>query len=215
MPSIWPRSSSCSSQARKEGKAIVPDRLFGGSENGTAVRTDARRRLLLHVCCGPCATHSILTLREEYDLTLFFSNSNIAPFEEYERRRDTALKLSALCDVPLVCDAYEHEAWLAGVVGLENEPEGGRRCERCFAFNLSRAAGYARTHGFDLFTTTLTISPHKKSETIFRIGAAAGPFLKANLKKRGGFERSVELSARHNLYRQTYCGCEFSHAARR
>lgn len=169
-----------------------------------------KERLLLHVCCGPCATHPILTLRDDYDLTLFFSNSNIAPREEYDRRLANARRLASICRTPFVCDEYEHEAWLAHVAGLEEEPERGRRCEKCFEFNLSRAAGYARRNGFDLFSTTLTISPHKDSETIFRIGRQAGAFLAVDLKKRNGFKRSIELSVEHNLYRQDYCGCEFS-----
>ena len=167
-------------------------------------------RLLLHVCCGPCATHAVDTLRGEHDLTLFFSNSNIAPRAEYARRRDAARELADRYHVPLVEDAYDHAAWREWVRGLEDEPEGGRRCEACFAFNLRRAAGYAREHGFALFTTTLTVSPHKSSATLFAVGRTLGPFLEIDLKKKGGFQRSVELSKAYGLYRQHDCGCEFS-----
>jgi len=167
-------------------------------------------RLLVHVCCGPCATHAVEALGGEYDLTLFFSNSNIAPREEYRRRRDAARALAERCGVPLVEDEYDHAAWREAVRGREAEPEGGRRCEACFAFNLGRAAGYARRHGFELFTTTLTVSPHKSSAVVFHVGRTQGAFLEVDLKKKGGFQRSVELSKAYGLYRQHDCGCEFS-----
>ena len=169
-----------------------------------------KQRLLLHVCCGPCATHSVEALQAEYELTLFFSNSNISPRSEYDRRLADAERLASICAVPLVVDEYDHAAWLRGIAGLEDQPERGLRCERCFAFNLTRAAGYAREHGFDIFTTTLTISPHKNSSTIMNIGARIGPFLAIDLKKKHGFKHSIELSEAYGLYRQDYCGCEFS-----
>ena len=169
-----------------------------------------KRSLLLHVCCGPCATHSIRTLQADYDVSLYFSNSNVAPAAEYEKRLAEARRVAAICGVPLLVDVYEHEAWLAAVRGLEDEPEKGRRCERCFEFNLARTAHWATDHAFDLFTTTLTISPHKDAALIFRIGGRLGPFLAMDFKKAGGFKRSVDLSREYGLYRQSYCGCEFS-----
>ncbi|MBN1556881.1 MAG: epoxyqueuosine reductase QueH [Lentisphaerae bacterium] len=167
-------------------------------------------RLLLHTCCGPCATACIERLRDGYALTLFFSNSNIAPRAEYDRRLAAARKLADLQGLPLVEDAYDHAAWRAAVQGLEDEPERGRRCEACFAFNLGRAARYAREHAFDGFTTTLTVSPHKAAPVIFSIGSRLGPFLATDFKKQDGFKRSLELTRRLGLYRQDYCGCEFS-----
>lgn len=170
----------------------------------------ARRRVLLHVCCAPCSTHAIETLLREYDVTLFFSNANIDPADEYARRLESARQTAGAYDLPLVEDLYNHAAWQQHVAGLEGEPERGARCTKCFEFNLARAADYARTHGFDLFTTTLTISPHKDSRTIFAIGERLGPFLALDFKKKDGFRHSLELSRKHGLYRQTYCGCEFS-----
>jgi len=166
--------------------------------------------LLLHVCCGPCATAAVERLGAEYDVTLFFANSNIWPREEYDLRLAQARKLAGICGLPLVEDAYDHPAWLACVAGMEAEPEGGKRCERCFAFNLRRAAQYAEETGLDFFTTTLTISPHKRSATIFAAGSRLDRFLAVDLKKGNGFKRSVALSAAHELYRQAFCGCEFS-----
>ena len=173
-------------------------------------------KILLHICCGPCASACIERLREEgFDVTLFFSNANIAPQEEYEHRRETAKRLAEFTDTPFIEDAgASHAEWLEKVAkGFENEPEGGARCRRCFAFNLARAAAYAKAHGFEKFTTSLTVSPHKRSETVFEAGreVGGGAFAEENFKKRDGFRRSLELSAQYGLYRQNYCGCEFSH----
>ena len=172
-------------------------------------------RLLLHICCGPCATACVERLREEgHDVTLFFSNANIAPETECERRLETARKFADAAGVPLVADeGASHDDWLREVAsGFEAEPEGGRRCRRCFEFNLRRAAAYARANDFDAFTTSLTVSPHKRSETVFEAGRAADAalFREENFKKRDGFKRSLALSAELGLYRQNYCGCEFS-----
>jgi epoxyqueuosine reductase len=169
-----------------------------------------RPSLLLHICCGPCAGPAIERLQQEHAVTGFFSNSNIAPRAEYDLRLAAARQLAAACDLRLEEDAYDHAAWLAFIRGLEAEPERGRRCERCFAFNLGRTAGFAAQHGYDAFTTTLTVSPHKDSAVIFRVGAACGPFLAEDFKKADGFRRSLELARLHGLYRQRDCGCEFS-----
>jgi len=168
------------------------------------------RTLLLHVCCGPCATHAIDWLRREYVVTLFFSNSNIWPPSEYALRLEQARKLALACGTPLIEDDYDHEAWRAFIHGLEDEPERGRRCARCFEFNLIRTARVAAARGCDCFTTTLTTSPHKDARTIFSIGHRLGPFLAVDLKKQNGFLHSLALSRDYGLYRQDYCGCEWS-----
>jgi predicted adenine nucleotide alpha hydrolase (AANH) superfamily ATPase len=149
-------------------------------------------------------------LGREYDVTLFFSNSNLWPEEEYRRRLAAARELARRCGAPFVEDAPDHAAWRRHVAGLEREPERGRRCEACFEFSLARAARFAAQNGFDLFTTTLTISPHKDTRRIHAIGLRLGPFLTVDLKKKDGFRRSVALSKAFGLYRQNYCGCEFS-----
>ena len=174
-----------------------------------------KRRLLLHICCAPCSSAAIERLRSEYDVTGFFSNSNIAPEPEYWRRLSEARRLAGELEIPFVIDTYDHADWLECVKGYEDEPEGGARCERCFAFSLSHAAAYADANGFDLYTTTLSISPHKHTPTIFRVGHDLGPFLDVDLKKQDGFQRSLELSREYGLYRQDYCGCEFSLAQSR
>ncbi len=171
--------------------------------------------ILLHTCCGPCASACAERLRGAgCDVTLFFSNANIAPAEEYVRRREAARRLADLTGIAFVEDTgASHAEWLETVAkGLENEPEGGARCRKCFEFSLRRAAAYAREHGFDTFTTSLTVSPHKRSQTVFEAGRAAGgdAFAEEDFKKRDGFRRSVTLAAEYGLYRQSYCGCEFS-----
>jgi predicted adenine nucleotide alpha hydrolase (AANH) superfamily ATPase len=171
------------------------------------------KRILLHVCCAPCASHCIEALRPDWDITLFFSNSNIHPREEYGRRLESARVLARRVSLPLVEDAYDHAAWREWVAGLEREPERGRRCARCFEFSLRRAAGRCRELGLDGFTTTLTVSPHKASPVVFGVGRALGPFLPVDFKKRDGFRRSMALSRAYGLYRQSYCGCEFRETA--
>jgi predicted adenine nucleotide alpha hydrolase (AANH) superfamily ATPase len=167
-------------------------------------------RLLLHCCCAPCATHSVARLSADREVTLFFSNSNLFPESEYVRRLAEARRLAREMRVPLVVDPYDHGAWRRCVAGLEEEPERGRRCEKCFEFSLRRTANHARAHGFDAFTTTLTISPHKEADVIFRVGRGLGPFLEVDLKKQDGFRQSIRMSRELGLYRQDYCGCEFS-----
>ncbi|MCF7855062.1 MAG: epoxyqueuosine reductase QueH [Candidatus Pacebacteria bacterium] len=166
--------------------------------------------LLLHICCGPCASHAVRVVKADYAVTGFFSNSNIHPRSEYDHRLSEARRLAELCDIPLVEDTYRHDEWLAAVSGLEKEPERGARCDACFRFNLARAATYANAHFFDLFTTTLTISPHKDSRKIFGIGHELGSFLEVDFKKKDGFRKSLQLSRHYELYRQSFCGCEFS-----
>ncbi len=141
---------------------------------------------------------------------MFFSNSNIGTREEFERRLAAARRLAEADGVELVADGYDHADWLRAVAaGYESEPEKGRRCERCFRYSLARTAAYAAAHGYEAFTTSLTVSPHKPSEKVF--AASDDPrFMRENFKKRDGFMLSVRRSAELGLYRQPYCGCEFS-----
>jgi len=169
--------------------------------------------ILLHTCCGPCASHAVEELRRlGHTVTLCFSNANLAPPEEYARRLEAARQLAARMEAPLIVDPPEHAAWLDAVRGFEDEPEGGGRCRHCFAYSLARVQAIAASQGFDGFATSLTISPHKRSALIFEIGKALDPerFLAVDFKKRDGFRRSVTLAKECGLYRQEYCGCEFS-----
>ena len=146
---------------------------------------------------------------------MFFSNSNIDTREEFEKRFAEARKLASSEGVEMVADVYDHDTWLREVAaGHEQDPEKGERCERCYRHNLARTAAYAAANGFDAFTTSLTVSPHKPSERIF--AASDDPrFMRENFKKRDGFKLSLQRSAALGLYRQSYCGCEFSKRQRK
>ncbi len=166
------------------------------------------KSLLLHVCCACCSTSCIERLNQDYDVTLFFSNSNIFPKKEYDKRLEETRKVAKKLGLPLLEDDYCHEKWLESVKGLESEKEGGKRCVKCFEYNLLRVAKVAKS--FDFFTTTLTVSPYKNSKTIFNLGSNFSKFLDIDFKKKDGFKRSIELSKEYDLYRQNYCGCEYS-----
>ena len=185
-------------------------------------------KVLLHACCGPCASACEPRLREEgHDVVLFFSNSNIDTREEFEKRLAEARKLAAADGVTLVADEYDHADWQEKVAkGFEQEPEKGARCARCFRYSLARAAKWAQAHGLEAFTTSLTVSPHKISQMVFAAGqdaawemsvapcggsaVSAPQFLEVDFKKKDGFLKSLRRSAELGLYRQAYCGCEFS-----
>lgn len=177
-------------------------------------------KILLHVCCAPCATHPVEVLAGEGELIGYFANPNIQPIEEYTKRFKEAVRFFDLSKIPLIEASYAPDDWNNAVQGLENEPEGGRRCEACFRLRLYLAANEAKKLGCDSFTTTLTVSNHKNSSLILRIGEEAGenlgvPFRKSDFKKRGGYDRSLELSKKLGLYRQNYCGCIYSLRDRR
>lgn len=173
---------------------------------------------VLHTCCGPCASACVPRLKAlGREVTMLFANSNIDTREEYEKRLHEAHKLAATDGVKLAALPYDHDEWLSEVaVGFEGEPEKGARCRRCFRYNLRKTAEFAAAHGFDEFTTSLTVSPHKVSETIFAIAreladaSQGATFLYEDFKKREGFKLSVRRAAELGLYRQAYCGCEFS-----
>lgn len=167
--------------------------------------------ILLHCCCAPCAVGCVERLLENgRSVTLFFSNSNIAPADEYERRLASVRRLALLYDLRLIVDVYDHASWRAAVRGTEDEPERGRRCSLCFAYALTRAAAAAERYGIGGFTTSLTVSPRKDSRAIFDAGRRFPLFEEHDFKKNDGYRRSTELSGKYRFYRQNYCGCEFS-----
>ena len=173
------------------------------------------KNILIHSCCGPCSTSVIEKLKKEYNVTIFYSNSNIYPQSEYIKRLDEQKRYAKIVDVDVIEDDYDEEEYLQFVSGLEGEKEGGSRCDKCFEFRLRKTAKIARERGFDLFTTTLSVSPHKNHILINQIGEKIAkeegiPFLAGNFKKEDGYKRSIEISKQYDLYRQNYCGCRFS-----
>lgn len=177
-------------------------------------RENDRMNVLLHTCCGPCASHCVWALKTlGHRVTMFYSNANIWPPEEFARRREGVEKLALATKTELIVDEPDNAAWEEEVArGFETAPERGPRCARCFRFNLSRTYKKMEALGFDAFTTSLTVSPYKPSPLILGIGREVGGehFLEEDFKKKNGYLHSLELSREYGLYRQSYCGCRYS-----
>ena len=172
---------------------------------------EIQKKLLLHICCAPCACGCLEKIKDR-EVTLYFSNSNLSSREEFEKRLENVRFFAEKFQFPLIVDPYDHDAWLKAVSAVpdyETVPERGPRCTECFRFNLSRTAEKASELGMN-FATTLTVSPHKNSRLIFSIGSAFLHFEAIDFKKNDGFLKSMRLSKELNLYRQNFCGCEFS-----
>lgn len=173
------------------------------------------KKMLLHSCCGPCSTHVIETLINEYDLTIFYYNPSIFPSAEYQKRLQEQKRYAKIKGINVIEGKYDEDEFLSRVRGHEGDAEGGGRCAICFEMRLTETALRAKEGSFDIFATTLTVSPHKNAELINAIGKRVGEeydieFLPSNFKKADGYKKSVELSKRFGLYRQNYCGCRFS-----
>ena len=172
---------------------------------------EREKKILLHCCCGPCSTSSIERLLSEgWFPVLFFSNSNIYPAAEFEKRYGELLKVAAFYGLEVIREEQDHDEWLASVSGHEGDREGGERCSLCFSYNLRRVAMKASELGIEHFTTTLSVSRFKNSRKIFTAGDVFDGFEEIDFKKKNGFARSIEISRQLGLYRQNYCGCEFS-----
>ena len=180
---------------------------------------ETRPRVLLHCCCGPCSSSVLEYLTQHFELTLLWYNPNIYPQAEFDRRFQTFVKLigdMGLADrVSILAEPRREQDYYSRIRGLENEPEGGKRCTECFRVRLLETARLAKQYDFDYFCTTLTLSRHKDAIRINtlaeEIGAAFGvKWLPSDFKKRDGENRSIELCEQYNVYRQLYCGCEFS-----
>lgn len=171
-------------------------------------------RILLHTCCGVCASHCIRVLKADgWEPVLFFSNFNIAPHREYLRRRTAAVALARAEGIPFEEDLPDHTMWQVAVAeGYETCPEGGARCARCFRFSLQRAFDALTRLNCVAFTTSLSVSPHKRSQLLHAIGQEIGgdKFISYDFKKQNGFQKSNQIAASLGLYRQIYCGCEYS-----
>jgi len=173
--------------------------------------------LLLHACCAPCSSYTIEYLSRYFKITLFFYNPNISPEEEY-RYRENELKRLVVemgLDIPIISGEYEPGEFDKIAAGLENVPEGGERCFKCYRLRLEKTAALAQLNGFDYFTTTLSISPYKNAAKLNMIGGElakkyAVDYLYSDFKKKNGYKRSIELSQKYSLYRQNYCGCVYS-----
>lgn len=175
--------------------------------------------LLLHSCCAPCSSYVIEYLSRYFEITVFYYNPNIFPAEEYWKRVEEQKRFieQIECQNPIrfLEGTFDPERFYAMAEGLEEIPEGGERCFRCYRLRLEETARRAAEGKFDYFTTTLTISPLKNVEKLNEIGEETADiyqvaFLNSDFKKKNGYKRSIELSREYGLYRQDYCGCEFS-----
>jgi len=174
-----------------------------------------RLRLLLHVCCAVCALYPVSLLSKDFKITLFFYNPNIHPREEYNKRLESVKIISKKYSIPLVIDRYELKKWLRLTENYKLEPEDGKRCSICFDMRLKRTATVAKKLKFDLFGTTLTVSPHKDKNIINSIGKDLATdkktkFYSADFKKNDGFKKTMDTAKKINIYRQNYCGCIYS-----
>ena len=172
-----------------------------------------KQKLLLHICCAPCATAVFEKLKFNFEVTGFFYNPNIHPKSEYYLRLRNIKKLAKEVGMGLVVVESDVEKWFDLTSDLRKEPERGKRCEVCFMMRLEKAARYARDHGYQYFATTLSISPYKDIIKINKVGYVLGEkygieFLDEDFG--GEFQKSVVLSKKYDLYRQKYCGCAYS-----
>lgn len=182
--------------------------------------------LLLHACCAPCSSYCLEYLAQYFKITVFYYNPNISPKEEYEKRvheldrfldrqQELLRHVESAYPIHWIEGRYEPEKFYKMAQGMETMPEGGERCFACYELRLRVSAEEAKKRGFDYFTTTLSISPHKNAQKLNEIGIAMGQeygiaYLPSDFKKKNGYRRSCELSEQFGLYRQDYCGCVFS-----
>lgn len=183
-----------------------------------------KKRLLLHCCCAPCSSYVLEYLHSYFEITIFFYNPNITREEEYRKRKEELLRylreVSFGGEIHIQDADYEPQCFLEIARGHEEDPERGSRCERCFRLRLEKTARQAKEDDYDYFCTTLSISPHKDAELLMQLGEELGSrydvsYLPSDFKKKNGYKRSIELSKEYQLYRQDYCGCVYSAAARK
>ena len=180
---------------------------------------DGKKKLLLHSCCGPCSSYVISYLTNYFDITILYYNPNIYPYDEYLKRKQEQIKLINEIDCSnnldiMDCD-YDNDLYEKCIIGLENEPERGKRCMVCYNLRMEKTAKMAKECNYDYFCTTLSVSPYKNSEWINKIGEKLQNkyninWLYSDFKKKDGYKQSILLSKKYNLYRQDYCGCIYS-----
>lgn len=175
--------------------------------------------LLMHSCCAPCSSYCLSYLADYFRITILYYNPNISPKEEYDKRVQEQIRLikelSVKYPISFAEGQYDSDRFYEMARGLEDAPEGGVRCFNCYEMRQREAAIYAKENEFDYFTTTLSVSPHKNAQKLNEIGLALEQeygvsYLVSDFKKRGGYLKSIEYSREYGLYRQDYCGCEFS-----
>jgi predicted adenine nucleotide alpha hydrolase (AANH) superfamily ATPase len=175
-------------------------------------------KVLLHICCSVCASLAIKRLKDEgFFVVGFFFNPNIHPFSEYRRRKDNLAVVKRVFSIDIIEGSYKPRDWFDVCKEYAEAPEGDIRCNLCYEFRLKETLDLCKRGQFDFFTTTLSISPHKSSATIFDVAKKIGGnyFLERNFKEKDGFKQAIDFSKEHKLYRQNYCGCVYSLLERR
>lgn len=203
---------------------------YGATLPSTTAETSPKsayvyKKLLLHACCAPCSTYCLTQVLPHFDVTLYYANDNITCREEWDKRLGELTKLVDIVNsgkfvvatplpLKLVVQPFAPQRYYDMASGFEAEKEGGTRCARCFTLRLSDTRDFALSNGFDYFGTTLTVSPYKNSKLLNTIGkslqADSLTWLPSDFKKRNGYDQSIQLSEKYALYRQHYCGCDFS-----
>ena len=179
-------------------------------------KLDYKPKLLLHSCCAPCSSYVITYLYDYFDITILYYNPNIYPYEEYKKRKDEQIRLiSNFKGVKIIDCDYDNDIYNEVIKGLENEPERGNRCTKCFYLRLDKTGEIAKKNNFEYFGTTLTVSPYKNAKLLNEIGEDISKkydikWLYSDFKKDDGYKKSIELSKKYDLYRQDYCGCIYS-----
>ena len=179
-------------------------------------KLDYKPKLLLHSCCAPCSSYVITYLYDYFDITILYYNPNIYPYKEYKKRKDEQVRLiSNFKGVKIIDCDYDNDIYNEVIKGLENEPERGSRCTKCFYLRLDKTGEIAKKNNFEYFGTTLTVSPYKNARLLNEIGEDISKkydikWLYSDFKKNDGYKKSIELSKKYDLYRQDYCGCIYS-----
>lgn len=190
---------------------------------GSLPKDESAPSLLLHSCCAPCSSYTLEYLSLYFRITVLYFNPNIMRKEEYEKRVGEQARLIEVLNekeetankISFMAGRYEPREFVTAVKGMEEEPEGGKRCWVCYGLRLEETAKIAKDGGYDYFCTTLSISPLKHADWLNEIGETMAEkygvkWLPSDFKKKGGYKRSIELSKEYDLYRQNFCGCEYS-----
>ena len=199
----------------KKNQKKMNNMNYDNEMNKIIEKLDHRPTLLLHSCCAPCSTAVIERLKDYFDITILYYNPNIEPFVEYEKRKQEQIRIINEFGLKYLDSDYANDLFHEISKGLENVPERGIRCHKCYRLRLDYTAKLAKKTNFEYFSTTLTVSPYKLSNVINEIGVELESiyninYLVSDFKKQNGYKKSIELSKKYNLYRPNYCGCIYS-----
>ncbi|MBN1298634.1 MAG: epoxyqueuosine reductase QueH [Actinobacteria bacterium] len=178
-------------------------------------KTHIKQKMLLHACCANCLMHPYQLLKDSFDITVYFYNPNIHPFDEYDKRLADVKRVCQNLGIKMHAGPYDCRRWFEYTDIYTGEPEGGKRCSLCFYKRLKRTAVLAKKCNFDIFATTLSVSPHKNADVINKVAEEISSdtgisYYFSNFKKKDGFKKTMYMASQFNVYRQKYCGCVYS-----